>query len=590
MDLSTSLSVVQTILTAIQTLGQLQSVCSISSCKSELDDLQNTVEIVRAVLMDADAKQDSLNCQEQVYVKELKDAVYDADDVLDEFLTLAKQKQLRGNKRMGMSDSDDDVEDGDEKPANVNTGKKRPSTDAKTPRPRRQGNLHLRKQENDGVKALLAINNKTRKENSIEDLSDEILLEILSRLPRYVTALRCKTVSKRWCSLISDPSFPDQGFSIHQEQEQQEQQPWTSLEIHDYHLIMTIVAPPFCESLLWSPSFSLNLLPNSNEIHSTFRDLVLYSKHEGSKDVGQYYVSNLLTKQWITLPPFPTNETPSWAGLVGRKKGADFRVVVAHYSVSSKLYDDEHPLKFDNLFIYLSESGEWKRVTVEVATHPDFFGYGSICGPRFSNACAVVCKSMVCFCWLGYFGALDPFQVTPTSDRTLTATKLPSPPVSGGKLLESCGKLISMSTSLSLNGSNGNHGDITVGYPFLVWKLDLKFLESIENRKNNVVEWELVSKLEGCIADQGSLIEQVIRGFGYEFLKSFDVHPNKEHLVYLTMSSMHGERGRLLFICDTRLKCLKVLPQLQPCCKFFLPCHSLLQGWPTPISIPEHHR
>ncbi|XP_074285666.1 putative disease resistance protein RGA1 isoform X2 [Silene latifolia] len=95
MDVSTTLSLVQTILTAIQTLGLMHSVCSISNCKSELDDLQNTVETVRAVLMDADAKQDSLNFQEMNYVKELKDAVYDADDVLDEFLTLAKQKQLR---------------------------------------------------------------------------------------------------------------------------------------------------------------------------------------------------------------------------------------------------------------------------------------------------------------------------------------------------------------------------------------------------------------------------------------------------------------------------------------------------------------
>ncbi|XP_074287807.1 putative disease resistance protein RGA1 [Silene latifolia] len=98
MDVSTTLSLVQTILTAIQTLGLMHSVCSISNCKSELDDLHNTVETVRAVLMDADAKQDSLNFQEKNYIQELKDAVYDADDVLDEFLTLAKQKQLRRNK------------------------------------------------------------------------------------------------------------------------------------------------------------------------------------------------------------------------------------------------------------------------------------------------------------------------------------------------------------------------------------------------------------------------------------------------------------------------------------------------------------
>ncbi|XP_074285727.1 disease resistance protein RGA2-like [Silene latifolia] len=79
-------------------ITELQSVCSISKCKSELDDLLDTVETVGAVLEDADAKQDSLNCEQMNYIKKLKDAVYDADDVLDEFLTLAKQNRLRSNK------------------------------------------------------------------------------------------------------------------------------------------------------------------------------------------------------------------------------------------------------------------------------------------------------------------------------------------------------------------------------------------------------------------------------------------------------------------------------------------------------------
>ncbi|XP_074287749.1 putative disease resistance protein RGA1 [Silene latifolia] len=98
MDPATTLALIQTILAAIQTLAQLQSLFSISHCRSELDDLHNTVETVRAVLEDADARQDSLNAQEKHYIQELKDAVYDADDVLDEFLTLAKQNQLRRNK------------------------------------------------------------------------------------------------------------------------------------------------------------------------------------------------------------------------------------------------------------------------------------------------------------------------------------------------------------------------------------------------------------------------------------------------------------------------------------------------------------
>ncbi|XP_074285697.1 uncharacterized protein LOC141611143 [Silene latifolia] len=95
MDPATTLAVIQTILAAIQTLPQLYSMLSFSHCKSKLDDLQNTVETVGAVLEDAGARQDPLNAQEKHYIQELKDAVYDADDVLDEFLTLAKQKQLR---------------------------------------------------------------------------------------------------------------------------------------------------------------------------------------------------------------------------------------------------------------------------------------------------------------------------------------------------------------------------------------------------------------------------------------------------------------------------------------------------------------
>ncbi|XP_074287820.1 putative disease resistance protein RGA1 [Silene latifolia] len=95
MDPATTLAVIQTILAAIQTLAQLYSMLSFSHCKSKLDDLQNTVEMVGAVLEDAGARQDPLNAQEEHYIQELKDAVYDADDVLDEFLTLAKRQKLR---------------------------------------------------------------------------------------------------------------------------------------------------------------------------------------------------------------------------------------------------------------------------------------------------------------------------------------------------------------------------------------------------------------------------------------------------------------------------------------------------------------
>ncbi|XP_074293560.1 putative disease resistance protein RGA1 [Silene latifolia] len=93
MDLATVLSIVQTILTAIQTLDQIKSTFSLYQYKDELERLGKTVSIVESVLVDADAKQGALSSQQRIYIEELKDAIYEADDVLDEFVTLVKQRK-----------------------------------------------------------------------------------------------------------------------------------------------------------------------------------------------------------------------------------------------------------------------------------------------------------------------------------------------------------------------------------------------------------------------------------------------------------------------------------------------------------------
>ncbi|XP_074285876.1 putative disease resistance protein RGA1 [Silene latifolia] len=70
----------------------IREVCSIWGYKSELDDLKGTITTIRKVLLDAESK-DQLSHKAQDYVQKLQDAVYDADDLFDEFLTLAKLKQ-----------------------------------------------------------------------------------------------------------------------------------------------------------------------------------------------------------------------------------------------------------------------------------------------------------------------------------------------------------------------------------------------------------------------------------------------------------------------------------------------------------------
>ncbi|KAL2920514.1 putative disease resistance protein RGA4, partial [Bienertia sinuspersici] len=72
----------------------IKEVCNMWGYKSQLDDLKETVSTIRKVLLDADARRE-LSYEERNYIDKLKDAVYDADDLFDEFLTLAELKQLR---------------------------------------------------------------------------------------------------------------------------------------------------------------------------------------------------------------------------------------------------------------------------------------------------------------------------------------------------------------------------------------------------------------------------------------------------------------------------------------------------------------
>ncbi|KAK9667066.1 hypothetical protein RND81_14G230000 [Saponaria officinalis] len=67
--------------------------------KSQLDNLKDTITTIQQVLLDAESKDGKLGHEVEDYIRQLKDAVYDADDLFDEFLTLAELKQLnKGGK------------------------------------------------------------------------------------------------------------------------------------------------------------------------------------------------------------------------------------------------------------------------------------------------------------------------------------------------------------------------------------------------------------------------------------------------------------------------------------------------------------
>ncbi|KAG4123560.1 hypothetical protein ERO13_D11G333650v2 [Gossypium hirsutum] len=71
--------------------------------KHDLDDLKSIVSTIKAVLLDAEEKSVTDNLI-KVWLEELKDVLYDADDLLDDFSTEALRKDLLGgNKRYAFS-------------------------------------------------------------------------------------------------------------------------------------------------------------------------------------------------------------------------------------------------------------------------------------------------------------------------------------------------------------------------------------------------------------------------------------------------------------------------------------------------------
>ncbi|KAL2897626.1 putative disease resistance protein RGA3 [Bienertia sinuspersici] len=92
MDVGTVMSVVQTLLASLE-CSELKQLCSIFGYETQLSNLEDTVNVIKAVLVDAEQKQVFSN-QEQLYIENLKDVVDEADNLFDEFVTLAERKKL----------------------------------------------------------------------------------------------------------------------------------------------------------------------------------------------------------------------------------------------------------------------------------------------------------------------------------------------------------------------------------------------------------------------------------------------------------------------------------------------------------------
>ncbi|KAG6772953.1 hypothetical protein POTOM_024383 [Populus tomentosa] len=86
----------------IKTLGSLtaQEVALWWGLKDQLRKLNDTVTSIKAVIQDAEEQAQKKNHQIEVWLKKLREAVYDAEDLLDDFSTQVLRKQLMLGKRV----------------------------------------------------------------------------------------------------------------------------------------------------------------------------------------------------------------------------------------------------------------------------------------------------------------------------------------------------------------------------------------------------------------------------------------------------------------------------------------------------------
>ncbi|MBA0687774.1 hypothetical protein Goari_015280, partial [Gossypium aridum] len=67
--------------------------------KNDLDDLERTVSTIKDVLLDAEEKSKTNNLV-KVWLKKLKEVLYDADDLFDNFSAEALRKDLLGGNKL----------------------------------------------------------------------------------------------------------------------------------------------------------------------------------------------------------------------------------------------------------------------------------------------------------------------------------------------------------------------------------------------------------------------------------------------------------------------------------------------------------
>ncbi|KAJ9158770.1 hypothetical protein P3X46_024321 [Hevea brasiliensis] len=91
-------SIAENLITKLTSISS-EEISLVYGFKNDLRRLQTTLSTIKAILLDAEEKQEQSNAVED-WIKRLKDVVYDADDLLDDIATEGLRRRVEGQGRI----------------------------------------------------------------------------------------------------------------------------------------------------------------------------------------------------------------------------------------------------------------------------------------------------------------------------------------------------------------------------------------------------------------------------------------------------------------------------------------------------------
>ena len=251
---------------------------------------------------------------------------------------------------------------------------------------------------------------RTRTATTIDDLPKSLVLEILHRLD-FKSAMRCRSVSKEWCFVVSDPSFAR--YFVKRSIMDHHRCPFTVLlQYHapgakNINILLPLEEEPYFKSLPYVPP----IYPQNVDIsiRASCHDLLLcYAVVAGYNTAGVYYVVNPITRQWNSLPPLPDHYTyidSEWprVGLIcnydtlhhKQQQQLSFRVVFIPKF-------EYIPMEF-KVQIFSSDTSKWRAYMVLCPAPHRFVS------SMFSFQ-AVPCNGLLFWCGEEFLVGLDPYN------------------------------------------------------------------------------------------------------------------------------------------------------------------------------------